>query len=74
MPRQYLGCTFKPGGKIYVYHNDGDPVVPGDEIKVPDPRGEPGDWLRASVVEILTIAPEFETKGVLGPALIKDGA
>lgn len=66
MPRQYLNCTFKPGGKIYVYHNDGEPVLPGDEAKVPDPRGEPGDWLRVHVVEVLMNAPAFETRPILG--------
>lgn len=71
--RQYLAVAFKPGGKTYVYHNDGEPVLPGDEIKVPDPRGEPGDWIRAHVVEILTERQAFETKAILGPVLIADG-
>lgn len=74
MPRQYLRVTFTPGGRTYAYHNDGDPMLPGDEVKVPDPRGEPGDWIRASVVEIVSAAPWFETKAILGPVLIEDGA
>lgn len=72
--RQYLTASFSAKGRAYTYHNDRDPVLPGDEIKVPDPRGEPGDWIRASVVAILTSAPAFETKGILGPVLIEDGA
>lgn len=72
--RQYILVTFKPGGRTYVYHNDGEPVAPTDEVKVPNPRGDPGEWIRASVVEIMTDAPEFATKAILGPVLIEDGA
>lgn len=72
--RQYLTVAFKPGGKTYVYHNDGEPVAPNDEVKCPDPRGDPGDWIRASVVEITDEVPAFATKGILGPVLIEDGA
>lgn len=63
--RQYLRCAFKPGGKIYVYHNDGEPVMPGDECKVADARDETA-WTRVFVISIQTEPPEYETKPILG--------
>lgn len=63
--RQYLRCTFSPGGKIYVYHNDGEPVVAGDECKVPSATDEKA-WSRVFVVEVMMQAPAFATKPILG--------
>lgn len=74
LQRQYLSIAFRPGGKTYVYHNDGDAMLPGDEVKVPDPRGEPGDWLRAHVVEILINKPDLATKAIVGRLPIADAA
>ena len=72
MPRQYLRCTFKPGGKIYVYHNDGEPVLPGQECKVADARN-PEAWSRIFVIDVMTEAPGFETRPILGPITSKEG-
>lgn len=65
MPRQYLRCTFKPGGKIYVYHNDGEPIEPGVECKVAGARDETA-WTRVFVIGVQTEPPEYETKAILG--------
>lgn len=64
MPRQYVAAQFRGKGMAYTYHNDGEPVRVGDEIKVPAGRGE--GWSRATVVDLPFDAPKFPTKEILG--------
>jgi hypothetical protein len=40
MPRQYVAVEFKPGGRRYTYHNDGEPVAIGDLVKVETRYGQ----------------------------------
>ena len=61
MARQYVGCTFKGGGRIYTYHNDGDPVAVGQEVKV---ESREGGWQRVTVVSVSEQAPSFATKPI----------
>lgn len=64
--RQYLSVKFRSSdARSYTYHNDVDPVACGDQVKIKDRRGE--GWSRATVHEISTIAPPYETKPILGP-------
>jgi hypothetical protein len=64
MARQYVACKFKTAdARTYTYHNDGDPVAVGDEVRMPDGRGS--GWKRVTVWEIFTIAPKFATKAIL---------
>lgn len=63
--RQYVACKFRPeDGRSYTYHNDGDPVVIGDEVKVADNRSD--GWKRVTVVALVDEAPPFATKPILG--------
>lgn len=65
---QYVAVQFKTSARTYTYHNSGLPVEEGDFVKCPDPRGNPGDWIRGEVVRVLEAPPAFETKGILGIA------
>lgn len=62
MPRQFVGCTFHEGGRVYTYHNDGDPVSVGQEVKVP---AREGGWKRVTVSSVTDQAPSFSTKAIL---------
>jgi len=64
MARQYVAIEFHRGGRTYTYHHDGEAIVPGDEVKVPDRSGD--GWSRVRVVEVDWIKPGFETKPILG--------
>lgn len=73
--RQYVAVKFRTEDKrSYTYHNDGEPVGAGQQVKIPA-RGHPpesGEWSRATVVEIGVPKPDkFETKGILGLAPAK---
>jgi hypothetical protein len=69
MTRQYATCTFRKGdSRSYTYHNDGDPVAIGDEVKVEDPRSTDGIWKRVYVVGVDHPKPSFPTKPILGIA------
>ncbi len=49
--RQFVACTFRLGdSRSYTYHNDGEPVAIGDEVKVTDRDGV--GWKRVHVVAI----------------------
>jgi len=65
--RQFVACAFRPHDtRTYTYHNDGPPLVPGDEVKVADKSGE--GWRRVYVREVSWTRPAFETKPILGIA------
>ncbi|SNT20224.1 hypothetical protein [Sphingopyxis indica] len=67
MPRQFVACKFRSSDtRTYTYANDGDPVAPGDMVKVPDRSGD--GWKRVHVVSISDDAPPFECKPILGLA------
>lgn len=62
---QFVTCKFRPTDtRTYTYVNDGDPVAPGDMVKVPDRSGD--GWQRVEVVAIIDQAPPFECKPILG--------
>lgn len=64
--RQFVTCKFRPGDtRKYTYHNDGDPVAPGDKVIVDAPRAE--GKITIEVCEIVG-QPRFETKPILGKA------
>ncbi len=63
MPRQYPRCTFKPGGRAYTYHWDGEPVKVGDKIEAEAHDGK----ATLDVVGVSEDAPPFATKPILGP-------
>jgi hypothetical protein len=70
MTRQYLTAKFRPADKrAYTYHNDGPPVAPGNEVKLPSTRGTDG-WLRGTVFGLISEAEAkaqpFDTKAILG--------
>lgn len=76
--RQYVAVKFRTDeARSYTYHNDGEPVGAGQQVKVPSRGAQPGsdDWKRATVVEIGVPAPtKFETKGILGLAPLRGQA
>jgi hypothetical protein len=72
MTRQYLTAKFRPADKrAYTYHNDGPPVAPGNEVKLPSTRGTDG-WVRGTVFGLISEAEAkaqpHETKAILGLA------
>ena len=76
--RQYLAVKYRTEDtRTYTYHNDGDPVGAGQQVKLPARarKGEipdPDEWVRGTVVEINVEKPTgFETKGILGLAPLK---
>lgn len=63
--RQFVACKFHAeDARTYTYHNDGEPVAIGDEVKVADTRSD--GWKRVTVVSIADEAPSFPTKPILG--------
>lgn len=66
MATQFVKCVFKPGdSRAYTYANEGEPVSPGDWVKVPDNRSD--GWKRVQVVEVTDEVPPFACKAILGP-------
>lgn len=63
-PRQYLDIAFRPGGRTYRYHNDGEPVARGDKVRVTS-RLEEG-WQAVEVVAADYVEPPFKTTAILG--------
>ncbi|MFK4794916.1 hypothetical protein [Sphingobium sp. ZW T5_29] len=62
---QYVACKFRPDDRrSYTYHNDGEPVAVGDQVKIAG-RGDDG-WQRVHVVAVSDEQPSFETKPILG--------
>lgn len=62
---QFIKCRFRPlDTRTYTYANDGDPVAPGDFVKVADARSD--GWKRVEVVSVTDKAPPFACKPILG--------
>lgn len=69
MARQFYACRFRTADtRDYAYHWEGEPFMPGAEVKVPDRKGD--GWMRVYVVARYPadFAPKFETKAILGQA------
>lgn len=67
MSRQFISVAFRAGDKtLYTYHNDGEPVGPGDQVQVETKRGERTFTRNVEVVKVLTTPPTFATKPILG--------
>ena len=65
MPRQYVACKFRPDDRrSYTYHNDGEPVAAGDQVKIPG--REEDSWQRVHVVSVSDDEPSFPTKAIIG--------
>lgn len=61
----YVACKFRPGDtRLYTYTWDGEPLAPGDMVKVADNRSD--GWKRVEVVSISNQAPPFACKPILG--------
>jgi hypothetical protein len=59
---QYVACVFRPGDeRSYTFHNDGEPVAPGDRVKIESKVG----WQIVTVAEIVADKPAFPTKPIL---------
>lgn len=73
---QYAACKFRPEDtRSYTYEWDGEPLKPGDIVKVADRSG--GGWKRVTVVTVSDQAPPFACKPILGlynPDLEPDAA
>lgn len=70
---QYVACKFRETDtRTYTYHWDGEPLTPGDFVKVPDRDGD--GWKRVEVVSIGERAPHFPTKPIIGRIEPEDGA
>jgi hypothetical protein len=59
--RQYIACQFANSGRTYTYHNDGEPLAVGDQVKVETRNGRQV----VDVVELVAEPPRFETKPIL---------
>ena len=62
MTRQYLAVEFKPGGRRYTYHHDGEPVAIGDLVKIESRGGRQV----VTVADLVIEEPPFETKPIIG--------
>lgn len=62
---QYVACKFHPNdSRSYTYTWDGEPLMPGDRVKVADNRSD--GWKRVTVVSTTDEAPPFQCKPILG--------
>lgn len=65
MPKQFVACKFKSSdSRSYTYEWSGEPLAPGDFVKVADARSD--GWKRVEVVSISDQAPPFACKPILG--------
>lgn len=65
MPKVFVACKFRPEDKrTYTYEWEGDPLNPGDIVKVADNRSD--GWKRVTVVSVSDEAPSFPCKPILG--------
>lgn len=63
--RQFVAVKFRKGEtRTYTYHNDGEPVAPGDQVKVAARSGD--GWSRVFVDSVSLIPPRFTTKAIIG--------
>lgn len=61
--RQYIACAFwEKATRTYTYHNEGEPVAVGDEVRVEVPEG---GWKRV-IARSIVGKPDFPTKPILG--------
>lgn len=61
----YVACKFRPeDSRSYTYEWDGEPLAPGDMVKVPDRSGD--GWKAVPVASITDVAPPFACKQILG--------
>lgn len=66
---QYVLCKFRIADtRTFTYLNDGAPVEPGDQVKVPDKSGE--GWKRVYVADVSDTPPADLPKGVALKAII----
>lgn len=62
---KFVACKFRPEDtRSYTYTWDGEPLAPGDMVKVEDRSGD--GWKRVHVVSISDEAPSFQCKPILG--------
>jgi hypothetical protein len=62
---QYAACKFRSTDtRSYTYAWDGEPLAPGDFVKVEDRSGD--GWKRVEVVSVTDQAPPFACKPILG--------
>ena len=62
---KYVQCKFRrEDTRSYTYTWDGEPLAPGDMVKVADARSD--GWKRVEVVSISDEAPKFPCKPILG--------
>lgn len=75
---QYVACKFREtDARTYTYEWEGDPLSPGDVVKVADNR-DASTWKRVTVVSVTDEAPPFPCKPIIGkvdddPAAEPDG-
>lgn len=68
---QFITCRFHSNdARRYTYLNEGDPVAPGDFVKVPDARGD--GWKRVEVMDVDVSQPSFACKAILGKVTGED--
>lgn len=73
MSMQYVKCKFRPADtRPYTYEWSGDPLAPGDMVKVADARSD--GCKRVTVVEVTDDPPTFACKPILGRADEPDAA
>lgn len=71
-PTVYVACKFRPeDSRTYTYEWAGEPLMAGDQVKVPDNRSD--GWKRVTVVSVSDEAPSFACKAILGKAEPDDG-
>jgi len=69
---QYVACKFRPADtRTYTYEWDGEPLAPGDMVKVADNR-DPTAWKRVEVVTVGDEKPAFACKPILGKVTAED--
>lgn len=63
--RQFVAVKFHRSDKRqYTYHWDGDPIAPGDKVKVP--QASPPGWRTLTVESVSWANPPFATKAIIG--------
>lgn len=61
----YVACKFRSTDtRTYTYSWNGEPLAPGDFVKVEDARSD--GWKRVEVVSVSDEAPPFPCKPILG--------
>lgn len=61
----FVACKFRPDdARTYTYTWDGEPLAPGDMVKVADKSGE--GWKRVFVADANAAEPPFACKPILG--------